>query len=336
MEKLKQEELYRFKLFLLRHGRTEETADNRFYIIRNILRQVKPLNLKTVESFLGKLKERGLKNSSLNQYIGVIRWWAQFKKIRNLQKLKFLKREGTLKQILSDGEIERFLALPAPQRSYPKVFRMYTTFFSICAFTGMRPGEVSRLQRDDVLFERRQFLVRRAKTQAGVRIVPIPPNIIETVKSYTAYIRRPQLFINRNGRRINNMNWATEFTRRAKKMDIWRPNLTTYSLRHSLITSLIEEDVSLFKIRQLVGHKNIESTEVYVHLATKEIARALERHPIIRRQMPPQRILSTITEMVQSFRLSDDPRFTYLLVESEDELQLKVKIKTEAVEPNAL
>jgi hypothetical protein len=37
--------------------------------------------------------------------------------------------------------------------------------------------------------------------------------------------------------------------------------------------------------------------------------------------------------MVQSFRLSDDPRFTYLLAESEDELQLKVKIKPEPVEP---
>ena len=336
MEKLKQEELYRFKLFLLRNGRTEETSTNRTYIVRKIVQDIPHLTVQLVNEYLGGLKARGLKNSSINQYIGVIRWWAQFKNIPKLQQLKFLKRDGVLKQILSDGEIERFLALPTLKGSYPKVFRMYTTFFSICAFTGMRPGEVSRLQKDDVLLERRQFLVRRAKTQAGVRIVPIPLNIIEEVKKYIGYIRRPELFLNRNGRRINNMNWGTEFTRRAQKIGIWKPNLTTYSLRHSLITSLIEEDVSLFKIRQLVGHKNIESTEAYVHLATKEIARALERHPIIRRQMPPQRILSTIAEMVQSFRLSDDPRFTYLLAESEDELQLKVKIKPEPVEPNAL
>ena len=125
---------------------------------------------------------------------------------------------------------------------------------------------------------------------------------------------------------INNANWSKNFHLRLDRLGIKRKNLSVYSLRHSMITRLIEEDVSLFRIQKLVGHHNITTTAKYVHLASKDMEEALKKHPMVRRSTDPQSILRALVESVKSFKLGLDDRFTYELKETEGSLEVKVAL----------
>lgn len=123
------------------------------------------------------------------------------------------------------------------------------------------------------------------------------------------------------------MNWHYNFHTRLKRLGIKRKNLTPYSLRHSLITRLLEEDVNLFKVQKLVGHHQIETTAHYTHLTTKDLQETIKKHPLIRKSTSPLEILKALINSIRSFQLEEDQRFSFVLEETEKTINLKVKIK---------
>jgi hypothetical protein len=111
-------------------------------------------------------------------------------------------------------------------------------------------------------------------------------------------------------------------------MGITRPNISPYSFRHSMATSLLEQDVNIHKIAKLLGH-SIEQTAQYEHLTTKDIQEAVAKHPLIRKYTEPGNILKDIKEMIISYRLDKDDRFAYKICEKKKELDVKIAIKME-------
>jgi integrase/recombinase XerD len=47
-----------------------------------------------------------------------------------------------------------------------------------------------------------------------------------------------------------------------------RKEVHTHTLRHSYATHLLEQGVNILTIKDLLGHANIETTMVYLHIAT--------------------------------------------------------------------
>jgi site-specific recombinase XerD len=56
----------------------------------------------------------------------------------------------------------------------------------------------------------------------------------------------------------------------AKKSGI-NKKIGCHTLRHSFATHLIENDYSLFDVQSLLGHKSPETTQIYVHIASKNL-----------------------------------------------------------------
>ena len=46
---------------------------------------------------------------------------------------------------------------------------------------------------------------------------------------------------------------------------------TIHTLRHTFATSLLNKDVSLVNIKDLMGHKSLESMKIYLHVTGKEL-----------------------------------------------------------------
>jgi len=324
-----------FRLYLIRRNLKPSTLKGHLTIIRFLQRVVREFTVQAIDDFVLQMKDKGYKNSYINILINTIRQYAKFAYMdEKLQNYKTLPREPSVKATMSDEEIEAFLNIPPPSYTRPSRWKksmvtlftnpkrhaIWTVFFSIMAFTGMRPGEVASLTVEDVDWGRDVFVVDETKTN-DFRYVPIPPNITQLLKEFLAD-KTDKLFPT-----ADDVDWNYNFHTRIKRLSIHRKNLTPYSLRHSLITRLLEEDVNLFKVQKIVGHKRLETTAIYAHLTTKDIQEAIKKHPLIRRASNPQDILQALKKVIEGFKLTQDTRFSYEVVETENSLELKVRIK---------
>lgn len=193
----------------------------------------------------------------------------------------------------------------------------------------MRPGEVAKLTINDIDFGRGVFILRKTKTNNS-RLVPIPENIEDDLQKWLQQLKGALLFPKTTKYEpIEAVSWNRAFQERISRLGIKRTNLTPYSLRHSFITRLLEEDVNLFKVQKLVGHRQIKTTAHYTHLTIKDIQRAIRKHPAIMKATSPKRIITYLKEFIESLQISKDARFKHKLETTEDSLKFELRIKKE-------
>src|SRR5205823_2245755 len=151
---------------------------------------------------------------------------------------------------------------------------MFTLFFKIMSYSGMRAGEVANLTVESLDFGRGVFILDQTKNIP--RLVPIAPALISDLTEYIKSLKGERLFL-LHDKPITKGQWNDRFHVRRRLLGIKRPHLSTHSLRHSFITRMLSEDVNLFKVQRIVGHKNIETTNLYTHLVTKDLTAAITR-----------------------------------------------------------
>lgn len=161
-------------------------------------------------------------------------------------------------------------ATPSELRAYAMVHIAYTM--------GLRPQEISRLTLDDVQFSKAEMSVRYRK--AGLPVtMPIPQ---KTLKAIVAYLvgGRPgndcrELFL-QCCRPYNPVSSATvcyAIKRCMQKAGL--PEATSYWLRHTYAQHLLEAGISIFEIKEMLGHKDIEATNRYLHIDLKLMRREI-------------------------------------------------------------
>lgn len=57
-------------------------------------------------------------------------------------------------------------------------------------------------------------------------------------------------------------------------------SVSPHQLRHTFATHLIKAGVGLVTVRDLLGHRMITSTQIYIHLTAQDLRKAADRHPI--------------------------------------------------------
>ena len=326
-----------FPAWLLKHDRRNTTIRKHTYTLRYLGKFVDEFDKEKIDRFLLGLKADGKSNAYLNTIINTIRLYSQYLGLDPaLQHYKQFKKTSGIKATMSDDEIEAFLGLTCPYHADKEHWRQYTIFWSICAYTGMRPGEVAHLKIEDVDFGRGVFQIRISKTnQPGIS--PIPPNIKDLIKSHLDTLQGEYLFPSKQGGThysageeavFDNVDWHYDWKKRLKILGIKRQRLTPYSFRHSFATRLLEENVSLFHVKKLMRHNDLKSTLVYEHLTTKDLIQAVERLPLIRKGTTPKTILQHIAELVKSFHIEQDTRFAYSIEENDCSVRFEVHLKS--------
>lgn len=328
-----------FELWLAQKGRKVGTVRTTSYNVKRVLRSC-TLSEDSIASYLFSLQQKGLRHAYLNNLIDGLRMYGQYQGIEYLVNFPYFKDQTFVKATLSDEEIERFLGIPCPQAMYlrgtktlsPSWVRWnkMTVFWSICAYSGMRMGEVASLTIDSVDWGRNVFILEDTKTNTP-RNVPIAPNIKGLLEEYTKNVDKYLFPSARGGTHkgvcMDSVDWGYDFHLRMNKLGIRRKNLSPYSLRHSLITRLLEEDVNIFKVQKIVGHRRLDTTAQYTHMTTKDIQEAIKKHPLVRRATTPQDILKALSETIKGFQLEKDPRFTFDIHETENSLEVTVKLR---------
>jgi integrase len=143
----------------------------------------------------------------------------------------------------------------------------YSTVFSISKY-GLRPDEVGKITLRDVDLERRSLTVRTSKLGLG-RTLQLDQKTVDKLKDYIA--RRKITGVNQrlfaNGEKIGD-KW-TIFRKRAfdKLRDTELLKVRLYDLRHWFGTTQYLKTRDIFHVKYLMGHRYIQSTLIYVHVA---------------------------------------------------------------------
>lgn len=181
---------------------------------------------------------------------------------------------------LNDIELEKLLS--APDRLKSKRLRksiirdkLILTMFS---YTGIRKSELLNLNWDDINLGTSHLVIRNSKNKTD-RTIPLHKNITELLETYLS-LRLPftcnALFVGERDRRLTSSSLVRLFIRYFKMSGLSSKGYTIHSLRHTFATRLLRKDVSLVKIKNLLGHKTIRSTEIYLHTTGKELADSID------------------------------------------------------------
>lgn len=275
------------RLYLARKG--IRGTKNYLQILTLILQKCPDPTKTTFENYLFELQQQGRRHATLNKYISVIKTYGEFKKWKWTRGLTRWKQEEVFIAVMSDEEIEQFLALPIPPETPIKRWHMWTLFFSIQAYTGMRNNEIADLTAENVDFGTNNFNLLVTKTRP--RQVPIPNILKEPLKQYLQTVDHYLFPSDRTDGYVSSSAWHHHFCRRIKILGIKRANLHPYSVRHSWITSMVSSGVGLDQVRRIAGHKDISTTQQYTHLVNKDLQQVINDHPNLKKYESPVDLL---------------------------------------------
>lgn len=137
----------------------------------------------------------------------------------------------------------------------------------LCYGCGLRCSEVRHLKIGDIDVERNQLHVRQGKGGKD-RIVPLGNMLQRGIKTYIE-TQHPKsfLFEGNDGQAFSQRGAQWVMSQAFKKSGIVKEDVSLHTLRHSYATHLLEQGVSILAIKELLGHADINTTMIYLHLA---------------------------------------------------------------------
>lgn len=180
--------------------------------------------------------------------------------------LVYPKRPERLPVILSEEEVARLIE--SASTSYHRVILM--TLYA----TGMRREELSRLKLTDVDSQRMVIHVRQGKGNKD-RDVTLSPRLLEVLRAYWRW-RKPKVYLfpsYQGKRREQPIHAKTVWyaVREAARRAGIKKKVSPHLLRHSWATHLLERGADLKTIQVLLGHVDLESTTIYLHLSQRHL-----------------------------------------------------------------
>ena len=173
--------------------------------------------------------------------------------------LPSLKKETKLPVILNQQELKELFAAPTLLKQRVVLTLIYSA--------GLRGQEAINLKISDIDFERRTIHIRQSKYKKD-RIVPLAKSMaIGLIKYLEAENPHIWLFNGKepNGKySVKGLSWVMR--ENLKKTSIAK-DVNLHSLRHSYATHLLEDGLNIVTLKELLGHADITTTMIYLHVA---------------------------------------------------------------------
>ncbi len=157
------------------------------------------------------------------------------------------------------------------------------TLFLNC---GMRLSELCGLNLSDIRGDGTMRLLGKGNKE---RIVYINAACDEAIKAYLAvrpndainYADRNALFISRNKRRLSNKTVQHIVKTYLEKAGLGGQGLSTHKLRHTAATLMYQHgDVDIRVLKDILGHSNLGTTQIYTHISNSQIKNAIDSNPL--------------------------------------------------------
>ena len=239
--------------------------------------------------------DRGCGISTRNQRLAALRSFFKYVSVeapenmllcQKIVNIPYAKKEQAAVCYLTTEEMAKLLRQPDQSSS---IGRRDLCFLSLLYDTGARVSEILSLKVRDVHLSTPAKVILYGKGRK-LREVPILPNTALHLQQYLTEhkLSAPEkldrtLFVNRQGNPLTRAG-ATYILNKYVQMAELDTHVSPHILRHTKAMHLLEAGINIFYIKDLLGHEDISTTEVYAKASIETQRRALEKHSLV---MPP-------------------------------------------------
>jgi integrase/recombinase XerD len=245
-----------------------------------------------LRTYVAELRADGLAPATISRRISALRSFYAHQALLGEREdnpaaeLDQPRRRPKLPRTLSPREAERLIEAAAG--TAPRALRD-TALVELLYGAGLRVSEAVGLERGGVDLEER--LVRCTGKGGKDRIVPIGRSAADALRRYLARGRpyldrrhRPELFLNAQGGALTRAGAFLILRRLAEKAGLEPGRVHPHLLRHSFATHLLEGGADLRSVQEMLGHADLATTEVYLHVTDRRRRESyFEAHPHARR-----------------------------------------------------
>ena len=212
---------------------------------------------------------RARKRSAIREYFRFLEGVGQITK-SPVVGVETPKREKNSRQFLRSDEYTKMLSLAGAS---PRDYAILQVFLQ----TGIRVSELANLRMQDIDLLKPSVTVVGKGRQA--REIALEKKGIQALKSYLAV--RPEsfserLFLNYMGEPISERGIRKLVVKYTKAAGITK-KASCHTLRHTFATYKAERGVSPFQLQQWLGHANLNTTQIYVHLGKQNAKKIMEQ-----------------------------------------------------------
>lgn len=145
---------------------------------------------------------------------------------------------------------------------------------------GLRVSELCSLKRNDVHLSEKILKVTGKGDKE--RIIPIVDACVQQMELYLNLIRKnwqkktlPNFFINQYGRVLTRQYVHNLIKKKCEECNL-NLNLSAHSFRHSFASHLLDGNADLRIVQELLGHSDIQTTQIYTHIQNKRLVNAYD------------------------------------------------------------
>ncbi|MCL6087310.1 MAG: tyrosine-type recombinase/integrase, partial [Actinobacteria bacterium] len=251
----------------------------RDYLLRNKISDVKEINLTVFRSFLKLLYKYNYSNQTLSRkfssYINYFKFLEQNSliDIQLSQIISLPKKEKRVFNFLSVSEINTMLDKIDGQDNFAVRDRaIFELFYS----TGARISEIINITMDKLDMKNCEVKVYGKGRKS--RIVYLNEKSRESLSRYleirssflfnkknNSYKKCAFLFLNKNGSALSARFIRVLLNKYLKNAEINKV-ISPHDIRHTFASHLLQEGAGIREVQELLGHSNINTTQIYTHL----------------------------------------------------------------------
>lgn len=208
------------------------------------------LNEEDVKAYLASLFDRKAR-STISLAASSLKFFYSEILGKPFLKVKLPKKERTLPKVLTKEEIDKIILGAETEKSEIIVRTLY--------YTGLRVSELVNLKRKDINFETGQGIIKGKGNKQ--RQIFLPPKLIEKLEGF--FGKHPDYeYVLSKDKPLTARNIQKIVEKIAKKQKIQK-KVTPHTFRHSYATHLLEDGTDIRTIQVLLGHENLQTTQIY-------------------------------------------------------------------------
>lgn len=239
-----------------------------------------------IRAYIAHRHRQGLSSRSLQRALSAIRGFYQFLLIHKsfvnnpAKYLRAPKQSRKLPKTLDVDQVVGLLQAGAGSMLEIRDVAMFELFYS----SGLRVSELVSLDLSDIDWPGSSLMVRLGKGGKS-RILPIGSKALQALEIWLKYRQQivrgvgPALFVSSRGSRLSTRSVQLRLGQWCKKKGI-AEHVHPHMLRHSFASHLLESSQDLRAVQELLGHSNINTTQIYTHLDFQHLSEIYDKtHP---------------------------------------------------------